>query len=113
MAVDRFTRYKALKALWARARGLMAWLVVPHAREAQARTFRWQMINVAERQIADGVVRGTGDPDSALRPQAGDGRPMRPPAEWERQRQEWQIAHQQWYDSQARVAQWLQQRRGR
>jgi hypothetical protein len=43
----------------------MAWLSGPHEREARIRATRWQHIQVAERQIRDGIVRSTGDPDSA------------------------------------------------
>jgi hypothetical protein len=79
--MDRFTRFKLLRALWARAKNLLAWLYGPRAREERLRAQtwqqinlaqRWQQINVTERHIRDGMIRGTGDPDSAVRPQASD-----------------------------------------
>jgi hypothetical protein len=108
MAIDRFTRFKRLRDLWARARTVMAWLVGPHEREARVRATRWQQIQVAERQIRDGLVRGTGDPDSALRP-PGDERDRAAAATvfaaWEAQRQQWEAQRQ------ALEAQQRQQRR--
>jgi len=100
--MDRFTRLKMLRALWARAKNLLAWLVMPYEREARlraqrwqqvqmgerlireellrrtgntesvGRAQRWQQIQTAERQIRDGVARGAGDPDSDVRPPAPD-----------------------------------------
>jgi hypothetical protein len=70
--MDRFTRFKLLRALWARAKNLLAWLYGPRAREERLRAQTWQQINVTERHIRDGMIRGTGDPDSAVRPQASD-----------------------------------------
>jgi hypothetical protein len=67
--MDRFTRFKILRALWARAKHLLAWLHGPREREARLRAHRWQQINIAERHIRDGMIRGTGDPDSYIRPQ--------------------------------------------
>lgn len=122
MAMDRFLRYKALRLLWGRARALLAALGMPHVRAVQARAARWQVVNVAERQIADGIIRGTGDPDSATRPLAQDNRAFTAPRpvmgqapshETERQRQEWSAAHQQWLTQQAWAAASVQQRRGR
>src|SRR5712691_10720640 len=68
--MDRFTRFKILRAIWARAKALVAWLHGPREREERLRAFRWHQINIAERQIRDGLIRGTGDPDSSIRPQA-------------------------------------------
>ena len=95
--MDRFTRFKLLRALWARARNLLAWLYGPRARDERLRAQRWQHINVAERQLRDGFVRGTGDPDSDLRSQAND-RPGQPDVAWQAQWQaqrEWFAAHEQ------------------
>jgi hypothetical protein len=72
MAVDRFTRFKILRALWARAKNLMAWLVGPREREERLRMQRWIHINIAERHLRDGMIRGTGDPDSYMRPSGPD-----------------------------------------
>ena len=69
--MDRFTRFKLLRALWARAKHLLAWLHGPRARDERLRAQRWHQINVAERQLRDGMIRGTGDPDSYIRPQSG------------------------------------------
>ena len=66
--MDRFTRFKTLRALWARARALRAWLQGPQHHQARLRAQRWQQINIAERLVADGIVRGTGDPDAFVRP---------------------------------------------
>jgi hypothetical protein len=72
--MNRFVRYKALQAMWYRARTLLASLLVPRHQEQRARAHRWQHVQVAERHLMDGVVRGSGDPDSAMRPQEGDRR---------------------------------------
>ena len=95
--MDRFTRFKLLRALWARAKNLLAWLYGPRERDAHLRAHRWLQINVAERQLRDGLIRGTGDPDSDLRPQAND-RPGQSDAAWQAQWQaqrEWYAAHEQ------------------
>ena len=74
--MDRLTRFKLLRALWARAKNLLAWLYGPRTREERLRAQtwqqiklaqRWQQINVTERHLRDGMIRGTGDPDSYLR----------------------------------------------
>jgi hypothetical protein len=100
--MDRFVRFKLLRALWARARTLLAWLVMPYEREARLRAqrwqqtqmaerlireealrqttdlrgrlhaSRWQQIQTSERQLRDGIARGAGDPDSDVRPPAPD-----------------------------------------
>ena len=94
--MDRFTRFKLLRALWARAKHLLAWIHGPRARDERLRAQRWHQINVAERQLRDGMIRGTGDPDSYSRPQstaspgAGDAGWR---AQWEAQRQ-WFEAYQ-------------------
>jgi len=103
--MDRFTRYKHLRALWGRARTLLAWLSGPQEREGRVRAQRWQQIQVAERLTRDGIVRGTGDPDSA-----GGGQEM---GQREHQRQAEHArreAQRQWVERQQRQA---QQRRGR
>src|SRR5207237_7758632 len=84
VTMDRFTRFKLLRALWARAKNLLAWLHGPRERDAHLRAHRWLQINVAERQLRDGMIRGTGDPDSDLRPQAND-RPGQSDAAWQAQ----------------------------
>lgn len=129
MAVDRFTRFKTLRALWTRARLLMTRLGLPPVREAQARAVRWQQVQVAERQLADGYIRGTGDPDSALRatgvevrppvtlrpemPQPRDAQDDRARASSEAQRQQGDLAAQQWHLARERVTAFLQQQRRR
>src|SRR5215468_10534242 len=57
-AVDRFTRFK----------NLLAWLYGPRERDERLRAHRWLQINIAERHIRDGMIRGAGDPDSYIRP---------------------------------------------
>jgi hypothetical protein len=95
--MDRFTRFKLLRALWARAKNLLAWLYGPKERDERLRAHRWLHINVAERHLRDGMIRGTGDPDSYIRPQsteshgAGD-------AAW---RAQWE-AQRHWYEAQQR-----------
>jgi hypothetical protein len=112
MAVDRFSRFKILQALWTRARTLLAWLAVPQDREARIRATRWQQIQVAERHVRDGIVRGTGDPDSSIRPQGVETQRAQHDtvrsAEWEAARAQWE-AQRQWVETQQRA----QQRRGR
>jgi hypothetical protein len=103
--MDRFTRFKLLRALWARAKNLLAWLYGPKERDARLRAQRWQHINIAERHLRDGMIRGTGDPDSDIRPPntastgAGD-------AAW---RTQWE-AQRQWFEAYQRQN---HQRRGR
>jgi hypothetical protein len=103
--MDRFSRFKILRAFWARARTLLAWLGGPHEREARLRAQRWQQIQVAERQVMDGIVRSTEDPDARVRPQ-GSGRPGSQDQAW---RAQWE-AQRQWYEAQQRQA---RQRNGR
>ena len=116
--MDRFTRYKHLRALWGRARTLLAWLSGPQEREGRLRAQRWQQIQVAERLTRDGIVRGTGDPDSA-----GGGQET---GQREQQRQVEQRrleAERHWWDAQYRmheesmrqqeIIRQAQQRRGR
>ena len=109
--MDRFVRFKLLRALWARARALLAWLHGPQQHQLRYRAQYWQQVNIAERQIRDGIVRSTGDPDSSVRPlDLSPGQAQTPErqdalrqagqAQWEAQRQ--------WY-AQQRQAQ--QQRR--
>ena len=62
--MERFSRFKLLRALWARARALLAWLHVPQQQQLRARMQYWQHVNIAERQLRDGIVRSTGDPDA-------------------------------------------------
>ena len=101
--MDRFTRFKILRALWARAKNLLAWLYGPRERDERLRAHRWLQINIAERHIRDGMIRGTGDPDSYIRPPTAD-RNGQDDAAW---RAQWE-AQRQWYEAQLR-----QQRRGR
>jgi hypothetical protein len=101
--MDRFTRFKILRALWARAKSLLAWLHGPKERDERLRAQRWQQINIAERHLRDGMIRGTGDPDSYLRPQSTESTGTGDAA-W---RAQWE-AQRQWYEAQQR-----QQRRGR
>jgi len=42
--MDRFTRFKLLRALWARAKNLLAWLYGPRERDAHLRAHRWLQI---------------------------------------------------------------------
>jgi hypothetical protein len=105
--MDRFTRFKILRAFWARARTLLAWLAGPHAREAQIRAHRWQQIQVAERQTRDGIIRSAGDPDSYVRPQG-------PPSQHEQVwRAQWEGQKRWFEDHQRQAQQQAQQRRGR
>jgi hypothetical protein len=97
MAVDRFTRFKILRALWARARTLMARLAGPQAYEARHRAFRWQQIQVIERQTRDGIVRATGDPDSAPRPQPV-GQPDAQQQALHEARRRFEDAHRHWVE---------------
>src|SRR5437870_1933452 len=105
--MDRFTRFKILRALWARARTLLAWLGGPHEREARLRAQRWHQIQVAERQLMDGIVRSIEDPDARVRPQ-GPQRGGPQDHAWLTQLE----AQRQWYAEQQRRAR-QQQRRGR
>ena len=98
--MDRFTRYKHLRALWGRARTLLAWLSGPQAREGRVRAQRWQQIQVAERLTRDGIVRGTGDPDSAGGVQETGQREQQRQAEQARRE-----AQRQWVEMQQRQAQ--------
>jgi hypothetical protein len=104
MAMDRFSRFRILQALWTRARTLLAWLAVPQDREARIRATRWQQIQVAERHVRDGIVRGTGDPDASQRTQG----PVPDQVQWDAARWQWE-AQRQWLETQQRA----QQRRGR
>lgn len=70
--MNRFVRYKALQLLWIRAKTLFAYLNGPRERELRYRA-QYQAQQAA-RYILDGVVRGSGDPDSAVRPQDADRR---------------------------------------
>ena len=92
--MDRFVRFKLLRALWARARALLAWLHVPQQQQLRYRAQYWQQVQVAERNIRDGIVRSTGDPDSSVRPQGTEqGGSQAWQAQWEAQRQ-WFEAHE-------------------
>jgi hypothetical protein len=70
--MNRFVRYKALQMLWWRAKRLYADLNGPCERELRYRAFF--QTQTQARQLMDGVVRGSGDPDSAVRPQESDRR---------------------------------------
>jgi hypothetical protein len=119
MAVDRFTRFKILRALWARAKNLLAWLHGPRERDQRLRAQYWQQVNVAQRQLRDGVIRGTGDPDSVLRPPTPERGgpsltrgPVATDASWWAQRE----AQRAWFAAQDRAQrdqQHRQQRNGR
>lgn len=135
--MDRFLRFKVLRALWARARSLFAALTVPHQQQQRLQAQRWQQIQATARHVRDGVVRGSGDPDSALRPQsvlpgssvqvwqAGQRAAQRQWDDMQRQwddaqhaaQRQWADIQRQWDDAQrARVearARWHHQRRGR
>ena len=104
--MDRFTRFKLLRVLWARAKNLLAWLHGPRERDARLRAQRWHQINSAQRYTRDGMIRGTGDPDSVVRPQNTDSHAANDYA-W---RAQWE-AQRHWYEAQQRAQQ--QQRRGR
>jgi hypothetical protein len=96
--MDRFTRFKILRALWARAKNLLAWLYGPRERDERLRAHRWLQINIAERHIRDGMIRGTGDPDSYIRP-PGTERNGMVDAAWRAQleaQREWYMAAQRW-----------------
>ena len=96
--MDRFTRFKILRALWARARSLLAWLHVPQHQQQRYRAQYWQQVNIAERQLRDGIVRSTGDPDSYVRPQPpARQEPDRQAgrAQWEAQRAAYEIQQRQ------------------
>lgn len=100
--MDRFTRYKVLRALWARAKTLIAWLNGPRHQEARLRAQRWQQVNIAERHILDGVVRSGEDPDTTMRPQERQRGSAAAQAHWEARRQ-WDEAHRrQGYEAQQR-----------
>jgi hypothetical protein len=101
--MDRFTRFKILRALWARAKSLLAWLHGPKERDERLRAQRWHQINIAERHLRDGMIRGTGDPDSYARPQSTDSHGAGDAA-W---RAQWE-AQRAWYEAAQR---WEQQRR--
>jgi hypothetical protein len=70
--MNRFVRYKVLQMMWTRAKRLLASLNGPRERELRYRAF-FQAQSQA-RQLMDGVVRGSGDPDSTARPQESDRR---------------------------------------
>jgi len=103
VSMDRFTRFKLLRALWARAKNLLAWLYGPKERDERLRAHRWLQINVAERHLRDGMIWGTGDPDSFIRPQSTDSTGAGDAA-W---RAQWE-AQRAWYEAAQR---WEQQRR--
>lgn len=93
-AVDRFTRFKILRVLWARAKNLLAWIYGPKERDERLRMQRWITINIAERHIRDGMIRGTGDPDSSLTP-AGTQPRQQSDAAW---RAQWE-AQRAWFEA--------------
>lgn len=104
--MDRFTRFKLLRALWARAKNLLAAIHGPRARDERLRAQYWHQVNSAERHLRDGMIRGTGDPDSALRSQPPEHRGPEETrflqrAQWEAQR-EAQRQHQASWDAQQR-----------
>jgi len=97
-SVDRFTRFKILRALWARAKNLLAWIYGPRERDERLRMQRWITINVAERHLRDGMIRGTGDPDSSLPPLAPTPRQQQSDAAW---RAQWE-AQRAWFEAHQR-----------
>ena len=103
--MDRFTRFRMLRALWARARALLAWLHGPQQQHLRLRAQRWQQVQVAERQLMDGIVRSTEDPDTRVRPPAA-AQPSTSAQAWQAQRE----AQRQWYEAQQRHG---RQQRGR
>jgi hypothetical protein len=107
--MNRFARYKILQLLWTRARMLLAHLHGPRHQEARLRAQRWQEIQVAQRLISDGIIRGSGDPDSASRPR-GDERRVAEQRAWHAQQgaRQHEEARQRWLAESQR-----QQRRGR
>jgi hypothetical protein len=70
--MNRFFRYKILQIMWTRAKRLFADLNGPRERELRHRAFF--QTQTQARQIMDGVVRGSGDPDSVVRPQESERR---------------------------------------
>jgi hypothetical protein len=86
--MDRFTRFKLLRAIWARAKHLLAWLHGPRARDERLRAY-WHQVQTAQRLLRDGVIRGVGDPDSASRPFASD-------QGWRAQREAQRQAYETW-----------------
>src|SRR5262245_10767965 len=107
--MNRFTRYKALQQLWARAKKLIASIHGPRDRENQLRAQRWQQVQIAERHLLDGQVRSTDDPDTAQRLPGHDRRTAEHRA-WQAQQaaqREWQVA--QWQ----REIQQMSHQRGR
>ena len=92
--MDRFTRFKLLRALWARARAFLAWLHGPQQQHLRLRAQRWQQVQVAERHLMDGIVRSTEDPDARVRPPTA--------AQSGSTAQAWQAhreAQRQWYEA--------------
>jgi len=103
--MDRFTRFRMLRALWARARALLAWLHGPQQQHLRLRAQRWQQAQVAERQLMDGIVRSTEDPDTRVRPPTAAS-PSTSAQAWQAYRE----AQRQWYETQQRQG---RQQRGR
>ena len=83
--MDRFTRYKTLRSLWASARALLVRLSGPHHQDVRLRAQRWQHIMTTERNLLDGIVRGVGDPDATPQPHRDERR--REAAAWQAQRE--------------------------
>jgi hypothetical protein len=103
--MDRFTRFKLLRALWAKARALLGWLHGPQQQYLRLRSQHWQQVQVAERQLMDGIVRGTEDPDTRVRPPAA-AQPSTSAQAWQAHRD----AQRQWYETQVRHG-WQHRRR--
>ena len=57
--MDRVSRFKLLRTLWARAKALLARLITPQEREARLRAQRWQQTQMAERLFRDATLRQT------------------------------------------------------
>jgi hypothetical protein len=109
--MNRFARYKTLQLLWTRARMLLAFLHGPRHQEARLRAQRWQEVQVAQRLISDGIIRGSGDPDSASRPRGDERRAS------EQQARRWEQIHRAVEANREATHRWMesqrQQRRGR
>ena len=105
--MDRFVRFRMLRALWARARALLAWLHGPQNQHLRLRMQRWQQAQVAERQIMDGIVRSSEDPDARLRPPVSAHNDYQGQA-WQWQREglrQWREAQRHAYEAQQRNGQ--------
>jgi hypothetical protein len=69
---------------------------------------RWLHINIAERHLRDGMIRGTGDPDSYVRPQETETQATQA-ADWRRQLQ----TQREWFAARERYEQALRDQQQR